>query len=154
MPRELSASELRAWRAFLDAHASLMRRLEAELVASGMTLAEFDVLIQLRLSQDGRLRMTELSERVRLSPSGITRLADRLASQGLLTRGRCASDRRGTWAILTAAGRQRIDEVQPMHLRSVQQHFARPLSSSQLQALTSALEAVAGRPGSQVSSTV
>lgn len=154
MPRELNASELRAWRAFLDAHASLMRRLEAELVPYGMTLAEFDVLIQLRLSQDGRLRMTDLSERVRLSPSGITRLVDRLASQGLLTRGRCESDRRGTWAILTAAGRKRIDQVQPTHLRSVQQHFARPLSSSQLQALTSALEAVAGRPGSQVSSTV
>lgn len=154
MPRELNAGELRAWRAFLDAHASLMRRLEAELVPYGMTLAEFDVLIQLRLSRDGRLRMTDLSERVRLSPSGITRLVDRLASQDLLTRRRCESDRRGTWAILTAAGRKRIDQIQPTHLRSVQQHFARPLSSSQLQALTSALEAVAGRPGSQVSSTV
>jgi len=99
---ELKPAELRAWRAFLDAQAILLRRLEAELVAGeGMTLAEFDVLAQLGLASDGRLRMTELSERVRLSRSGITRLVDRLVRAGLVKRGNCATDRRGTWAILT-----------------------------------------------------
>ena len=38
-----------------------------------MTLAECDVLAQLGRAEDGRLRMSDLSERVRLSPSGITR---------------------------------------------------------------------------------
>lgn len=153
MARELKPTELRAWRAFLDAQATVLRRLEADLVAAdGMTLAEFDVLIQLRLAPDHRLRMTDLSERVRLSPSGITRLVDRLAKTGLVKRGRCASDRRGTWAILTAAGRGRIDHVTPIHLRGVRDHFARRMSAVQMSNLAAALEGVARDPATSVSS--
>lgn len=153
MARELKPAELRAWQAFLDAQATVLRRLEADLVAAdGMTLAEFDVLIQLRLAHDHQLRMTDLSERVRLSPSGMTRLVDRLAKTGLVKRGRCASDRRGTWAILTAAGRQRIDRVTPIHLRGVRDYFARRMSPTQMSQLASALEGVAHHPAAGVSS--
>jgi DNA-binding MarR family transcriptional regulator len=151
--RQLKPTELRAWRAFLDAQATVLRRLEADLVAAdGMTLAEFDVLIQLRLAPDRRLRMTDLSERVRLSPSGITRLVDRLTKTGLVKRGRCASDRRGTWAILTAAGRERIDRVTPIHLRGVRDYFARRMSPAQMSNLAAALEGVARQRATSVSS--
>src|SRR5436853_4691798 len=133
---ELKPSELRAWRAFLDAQATLLRRLEAELVAGeGMTLAEFDVLAQLWVARDGRLRMTELAERVRLSRSGITRLVDRLVRAGLVKRGRCATDRRGTWAILTPAGTARVRQARPVHLRGVREHFSGQLSAAQLAAV-------------------
>ena len=65
MAIELKPAEERAWTAFLDAQAALLRQLEAELVEKAdMTLAEFDVLIQLKNAPHGRLRMTELSERV------------------------------------------------------------------------------------------
>ncbi|HET9848967.1 MAG TPA: MarR family transcriptional regulator [Candidatus Dormibacteraeota bacterium] len=153
MARELKPTEFRAWQAFLDAQATVLRRLEADLVAAdGMTLAEFDVLIQLRLAADRRLRMTDLSERVRLSPSGVTRLVDRLAREGLIKRLRCASDRRGTWAILTAAGRERIDRVTPIHLRGVRDYFARRISSGQMSNLAAALEGVARDRSTSVSS--
>jgi len=145
---------IRDRQAFLDAQATVLRHLEADLVAAdGMTLAEFDVLIQLRLTDGGRLRMTELSDRVRLSPSGITRLVDRLVDGGLLKRTRCASDRRGTWAVLTPAGRERIDHVTPIHVRGIRQHFASKLSPGQLNLLAVALEGVAERPRLKVSST-
>src|SRR2546426_2848936 len=138
---ELKPAELRAWRAFLDAQASLLRRLEAELVAGeGMTLAEFDVLVQLWAAPKGRLRMSDLSERVRLSPSGITRLVDRLVRAGLVKRGNCATDRRGTWAILTPEGNARLRPARPLHLRGVRQHFARRLSAAQLDGPADALE--------------
>lgn len=154
MASELKPAEERAWRAFLDAQATLLRRLEAELVASqGMTLAEFDVLVQLWFAEDARLRMTELSERVRLSRSGITRLVDRLARAGFVKRGRCASDRRGTWAILTPAGNARLRRARPVHLRGVREHFARRLSPSQLDDLAEALEPLADQPPVQVKST-
>jgi DNA-binding MarR family transcriptional regulator len=144
MSSELKPAELRAWRAFLDAQSRLMRQLEADLVAAdGMTLAEFDVLIQLGLAPDSRLRMTELADRVRLSPSGITRLVDRLARAGLVKRTRCASDRRGTWAMLTAGGRRRLDRVAPVHLRSIREHFARRLTPAQLSSLAVTLEELA-----------
>jgi DNA-binding MarR family transcriptional regulator len=119
-----------------------------------MTLPEFDVLVQLQFAPEQRLRMNELSDRVRLSPSGITRLVDRLAQAGLVERGPCASDRRVTWAILTPAGRARLRRASPLHLRGVKQHFARRLSPTQLDVLADALESVAQEtgPGDRVSS--
>jgi len=153
MASELKPAELRAWRAFLDAQATLLRRLEAELFAGeGMTLAEFDVLAQLGMASDGRLRMTELSERVRLSRSGITRLVDRLVGAGLVKRGNCATDRRGTWAILTPAGNARLRRARPLHLRGVRQHFARRLSPAQLDDLADALEPLTGDVRSEAAS--
>ena len=141
MAIELKPAEERAWAAFLDAQAALLRRLEAELVdEEDMTLAEFDVLIQLKLAPQGRLRMTELSERVRLSRSGLTRLVDRLVQAGLVKRGRCDSDRRGTFAILTRAGGVRLRRARPVHLRGIREHFGKRLSAAQLLAVAEALE--------------
>ena len=141
---EPNAAELRAWTAFLNAQASLLRRLEAELIESqDMTLAEFDVLIQLAMAPDRRLRMTVLSNRVRLSHSGVTRLVDRLTLAGLVERTRCASDRRGTFATLTAAGRARLRRAEPVHLRGIREHFGKRLSPAQLSAVADALEPLA-----------
>ena len=147
MATTLKPAELRAWRAFLDAQATLLRRLEAELVAGeGMTLAEYDVLVQLRIAPEQRLRMNELSDHVRLSPSGITRLVDRLVQAGLVERGPCATDRRVTWAILTPGGRARVRRASPLHLRGVREHFARRLSPAQLDVLADAFELLGGEP--------
>ena len=141
MATKLQPAEMRAWRAFLDAQASLLRRLGADLIEEeDITLAEYDVLLQLSFAPDGRLRMTELSDRVRLSPSGLTRLVDRLVRSGLVRRGRCASDRRGSYAILTAAGRGRVRRASPVHLRGIREHFSKHLSPAQLEAVAEALE--------------
>jgi DNA-binding MarR family transcriptional regulator len=141
MATELKPAEERAWRAFLDAQAALLGQLETELIKNeGLTLAEFDVLVQLRMAPGSRLRMTELSERVRLSRSGLTRLVDRLARAGLVKRGRCAGDRRGTFAILTPAGTTRLRHARPVHLQGVREHFGKRLSTAQLAAVADALE--------------
>ncbi|HEV3096138.1 MAG TPA: MarR family transcriptional regulator, partial [Candidatus Dormibacteraeota bacterium] len=143
---ELKPAELRAWAAFLDAQAALLRQLESELVEKeDMTLAEFDVLIQLGVAPNRRLRMTELSERVRLSRSGLTRLVDRLVQAGLVKRGKCAEDRRGTFAILTTLGGSRLHHARPVHLRGIREHFGKRLSAAQLSSLAEALEPL-GRP--------
>ena len=141
MAPELKPAEIRAWTAFLDAQAALLRQLETELVEKeDMTLAEFDVLIQLGMAPDRRLRMTELSERVRLSRSGLTRLVDRLVKAGLVKRASCASDRRGTFATLTAVGDARLRRARPVHLRGIREHFGKRLSGAQLSAVADALE--------------
>ena len=146
MAADLKPAEMRAWAAFLDAQAALLRQLESELIEKeDMTLAEFDVLIQLGMAPDRRLRMTELSERVRLSRSGLTRLVDRLVQAGLVKRGKCAEDRRGTFAILTTVGGSRLHRARPVHLRGVREHFGKRLSAAQLSALADALEPL-GRP--------
>jgi DNA-binding MarR family transcriptional regulator len=141
MAPELKPAELRAWAAFLDAQAALLRQLEAELIEKeDMTLAEFDVLIQLRIAPDRRLRMTELSQRVRLSRSGLTRLVDRMVQAGLVKRARCGSDRRGTFATLTPAGTARLRRARPVHFRGIREHFGKRLSAAQLSAVAEALE--------------
>src|SRR2546422_10171088 len=132
MASEPNTAELRAWSAFLNAQATLLRRLEAELVESeDMTLAEFDVLIQLGMAPDRRLRMTELSDRVRLSHSGVTRLVDRLPQAGLGKRARCDSDRRGALAALSAARPARPRRAAPIQLRGERGRFCKRPTAAQ-----------------------
>jgi DNA-binding MarR family transcriptional regulator len=115
---------LGAWRSFIHAHARLLRRLDEELQdAHGLSLAEYDALMQLVNAPDRRLRMSVLAERVLLSRSGITRLVDRLVAAGFVERSACASDARGAEAALTAKGRDRLREASLTHLDGVQRYF-------------------------------
>ncbi len=138
-----SDPRLDAWRAFLRAHARVTRLLERELQAEqSMALADYDVLLQLAISDQRRLRMSELAERLLLSRSGATRLVDRLERDGLVERVSCESDRRGQWALLTDAGRARLREASPVHLRGVATHFLDRIPPDELHGLQSTLERV------------
>jgi DNA-binding MarR family transcriptional regulator len=132
----LSAAELSAWRTFLRAHATVTRRLEAELVAEhDLPLASYDVLVQLSEAPGRALRMTELADRVLLSRSGLTRLADRLERDGLLTRMACPSDARGTLAVLSDVGLTRLEEAWRTHRRGVAEHVTGKLTTDEVAAL-------------------
>ena len=136
----LTSAELSAWRVFLRAHATVVRRLEAELVAEhDLPLASYDVLVQLSEAPERRLRMTDLADRVLLSRSGLTRLADRLEREGLLTREPCPSDARGTLAVLTDGGLERLREAWPTHLRGVAQHVTSRLTPQEIAQLSAIL---------------
>ena len=140
MTTVLTAGELQAWRIFLRAHAQVTRSLEAELVAEhDLPLPSYDVLVQLSESPDRRLRMTELADRVLLSRSGLTRLVDRLAREGLVERQSCPSDARGTLAALTETGLQRLRDAWPTHLRGVAEHVTGKLTADEVAQLTSLL---------------
>jgi DNA-binding MarR family transcriptional regulator len=132
----LTSAEQTAWRAFLRAHSTIVRALEADLLAEhDLPLASYDVLVQLSESPDSRLRMTELADRVLLSRSGLTRLADRLEREGLISREPCPSDARGTLAVLTDAGLARLREAWPTHLRGVEQHVTGRLTAEEIRQL-------------------
>jgi DNA-binding MarR family transcriptional regulator len=135
---------MRAWRGFLQAHAMLLRRLEAELSAgTGMSLAHYDVLVQLSFAEGRRLRMHELANRVLLSRSGITRVVDRLEEDGLVARMACPSDARGAFAVLTDAGLDRLREATPVHLDGVRRRFVEPFAEEELAELSVLLERLA-----------
>lgn len=132
----LTHGQLRAWRAFLEAHAVLVRRLEADLLARHqLPLASYDVLVQLVEAPEHRLRMTELAQRVLLSRSGLTRLVDRLEREGLVRREPCDDDARGFYAVLTGAGLGRLRTAAPTHLRGVSTHGVGRLDEQQAEAL-------------------
>jgi len=135
--------EMHAWRSLLRAHARLIARLDAELQASqGMSVTDYGVLVELSEQEGGRMRMSELADRLLLSPSGLTRRLDGLVASGLVERHRCPTDRRGAYAVLTPAGTARLETAAPDHVEQVRRHFVDRLSRKQLEALADALDKV------------
>lgn len=141
VPARPSAGELFVWRAFLRAHAHILRTLERELdAAEQLPLASYDVLVQLSEAPKRRLRMTELAERVLISRSGLTRLVDRLERDGFVRREPCPDDARGLFAVVTELGIDRLRESSRVHLDGVARHFVGRFTPSELDSLGSLLE--------------
>jgi DNA-binding MarR family transcriptional regulator len=129
----LSREELAAWRGFLRVHSSLFHQLDAELsAADDLPLRSYEVLLLLEDAPRRRLRMSDLSRSVLLSPSGVTRLVDRLEHEGLVTRERCPEDGRGTNAVLTDEGEERLWRARATHLAGVRRLFLDKLGDSDL----------------------
>ena len=141
---------LAPWRLLLQAHAALVERLERELRdQQDLPLTWYEVLLRLAAAPEGRQRMTELAGSLLLSKSGVTRLIDRMEEAGLVARGTCASDRRGSFALLTDRGRAVQKKAAPVHLRGVEEHFLGLLTPAEASALTSALAKVLNPPAAE-----
>jgi DNA-binding MarR family transcriptional regulator len=131
-----------AWRALLQAQATLMRQLDADLWEdTGLRLADFDVLAQLA-EAGGKLRMSELAARTLISRSGLTRRVARLVDAGLVRRANTTEDGRGVVVTLTDAGVARMTETVPAHLRGVSKLFVERLDDQELAVVESALRKV------------
>ena len=134
---------LETWRTFLVAHAQIRRQLERELQAEqSLGLGEYEVLLLLARADDRRLRMSDLADSLGLSRSGVTRLIDRLQGDELVLRASCDTDRRGSWATLTDAGRERLRRAAPTHLRGVGEHFLNRIPAAELESLRRTLDRV------------
>ena len=115
---------LEAWIRFLRAHASLTRQLSARLESEhGLTLNDYDVLVQLAHAEGRQLRRVDLARSVLLSASGITRLLDGLERAGWVEKGTCRSDARVTYAVLTEAGLAKYRGARTSHLADVEAVF-------------------------------
>jgi DNA-binding MarR family transcriptional regulator len=142
---------LGVWRSFLRTHNHLLRQLEHQLQAHGkIAIGSYDVLVQLAEAPGSRLRMSELAEAVLLSRSGLTRLVDRLQSDGLVERQPDPDDARGMYTVLTAKGRDTLRDASQVHLAGVSQLVLTRLSEAelrQLQALMIKLDPAGPRDG-------
>ena len=141
--RWLTEPEMRAWRGLVDATTGLLAVLDNELQAAhGITLGDYEVLVHLSEAPDRSIRMSALAGRLHLSPSGITRRIDGLVKAGFVERRPCASDRRGSNAVLTPRGMKNLRAAAPTHVRGVREHFVDRLSARRLAALADALSAI------------
>lgn len=119
----ITAEQLEVWRTFVRAHNQVVKQLEEDLQKKhNMPLAWYEVLARLVEADQHRLRMAELADRVMLSPSGLTRLIDRLVSEGLVHREHAEQDGRGLYAVLTDAGYERLREASGTHLRGIRDY--------------------------------
>jgi len=132
----LTNAEFRAWHGCLEFMNTVMRELDSALMAAhGISVKEFDVLITLFNAPGGRLRMTELSERVVLTPSGVTHLVTRLERDRLVSRSVDEGDRRSFFAALTPTGRRRLRESRPTHNDIIRTHLTRRLKGTELKTM-------------------
>jgi MarR family 2-MHQ and catechol resistance regulon transcriptional repressor len=114
-PTTTSVRDLRSLRAtIVRASRMLEEALNARLErAAGISLDEFDVLVDLQAADEGRLRMKDIGEHLLVSKTGVTRLVDRLEERGVVERAPCPTDRRVVWARITSAGRDLLAQAVP-----------------------------------------
>lgn len=143
--RPLDEREMSAWHALIRAHNRVVRKLEAELESEhGLTLPAYEVLAHLSEAANERLRMSELAQHAVLTPSGLTRLVDKLCREGLVRRDKCSADARVVYAVLTPLGKRRLESAYPTHLRGVREHLIDLLTPTQQEALSDALGELSG----------
>lgn len=146
MTQPLTASQLRCWRAFIEASWLLQTRLEEDLrAAARLTMADYHVLVLLSEAPGHRLRMGELSDRLVFSPSRLTYQISTMEKRGLVARQTCPRDRRGNEAVLTSAGLAALRTAAPHHLGSVRARFVDDLDETEIQHLTAIFERLGPR---------
>ncbi|GAA3155913.1 MarR family transcriptional regulator [Streptomyces rameus] len=106
------------WRGMLALHARTQCELDRALHGHGLCASDFEVLDLLAegVAADGDCgyRVQEISDRVHLSQSALSRLIGRLEKDGLVDRAMCPEDRRGVRVVLTAKGRALYGQVRPV----------------------------------------
>lgn len=124
----------------LETNARLSRSLGVELESScNITLAWFDVLLQLRRSPDGRLKMNQIADAIVHSTGGTTRLIDRLEEARLVARHNCPNDRRAIHVAITDAGNAKLDEALGVHLEYLRENLVNRLSDDERETLAQLL---------------
>lgn len=145
-PRWLSADEELLWRRWLRLNATLPGVLHRELQAdAGLSLSDFDVLVVLTDTAEGRARVTDLASDVNWERSRLSHHVTRMERRGLVQRTECHDDGRGAWVVLTAAGRSAIERAAPGHARTVRRLVFDGLTSEELAVMIPVVTRVLGR---------
>lgn len=144
--RWLDDREQSAWRAYLDMTARLTARLNREMQdESGLSIADFSVLVQLSEHVDGRMRVLELARALRWEKSRLSHQLTRMQQRGLIDRSYCAEDRRGAWIVLTDDGRDAVVAAAPRHVEGVRRYLFDEVNADQVEALAAIAHAVVTR---------
>jgi DNA-binding MarR family transcriptional regulator len=141
----LEGAALEAWRSYLQSHASIVRVLDADLVAQhSMTTRDYEVLLYLAQAKDRKLPMSALAESTMLTRSGITRLVDGLVQAGLIERVACPNDARVSYAQLTDAGHEKLRSAGCTHVASIRRLFLEHFTEPEIELLADLLSRLPG----------
>jgi len=140
----MAVDDVAAWRSLLQAQAAAMRAIERDLdQARLLPLAWYDALLELNSAPGRRLRMSELSDRVVLSRTRVSRIVDELVREGLVERNPDPDDRRSAFASITSRGRDELRRTAPHYLAGIERHFTSLLSLRERKVVADALGRVA-----------
>lgn len=144
MTKWLSDDEQQSWRSFLMAWTLLTHELNTNLQSQhGLTIADYEILVQLSETENRRMRMSELAQSTLASRSRLSHQVGRMEAAGLVTREECTEDRRGSFAVLTEAGWQALVAAAPSHVTGVRSNLVDVLTKSEFKALGDACQKVA-----------
>ncbi|WP_308014975.1 MarR family winged helix-turn-helix transcriptional regulator [Nocardia coffeae] len=142
-PQWLEPEQARTWRAYIDASRLLQGAMERQLSRdSGIGFADFEILVALSEAPDRRLRMAEVADRIMTTRGGVSRALARLVRAGWAERVDCEDDGRGVWAVLTAAGWEKLVETAPGHVETVRKHLFDALTPDEVGRLGDVLSRV------------
>lgn len=131
--RWLDEEEQVVWRRFLEAVQALLGTLGAQLERdAGLSHARYEILARLSEADGAAMRMSDLAAAALFSRSRLSHAVARLELAGLVRRESCPTDGRGAIAILTPAGRDRLAEAAPGHVRTVRAQLFDRLSRAQV----------------------
>jgi len=129
----------------LRANAALRRSFDAQLQADHrLTVTDYEALVAISRADGNHLRRVDLAERLQITASGITRLLDGLERQGLVKKATCPSDARVTYAVLTDAGRRKLEQAACSHVAAIRGVFEERYTEEELTTLTGLLSRLPG----------
>jgi DNA-binding MarR family transcriptional regulator len=134
--RTLSTDEWDLWRTWMRAQRLLARELERGLQReSGISQAEFQVLLALREAPDRRLRVGELADVLGWEKSRVSHQLTRMEHRGFVERTECDADGRGTWITITAEGRRTELAALRAHAGDIRRWFLDDLAPAEADAI-------------------
>lgn len=135
-PNWLDDHEQQAWRGYQSMRAQLDARLRADLVrTTGLSDADYAILVFLSEAEDERLRARELAVGLQWEKSRLSHQISRMEKRGLVTRADCPTDARGAFVVLTDQGRSAIEAAAPLHVDAVRRYIIDGLTPAHLDAL-------------------
>jgi DNA-binding MarR family transcriptional regulator len=143
----LSAQEItvEVFGRLLRGQAGLARELSASLQAEhGLTINDYEALLLLARADENALRRIDLGGKLVLTASGVTRLLDGLEQAGLVAKRSCDSDARVTYAVLTEAGRAKLDAAARTHVEQVKSLLEQHYTCAELETLAELLSRLPG----------
>jgi DNA-binding MarR family transcriptional regulator len=139
----LTKREQRAWRAFVALARQLNGRVARDLQReTGLSGADYEVLVNLSEAPGGRLRAFELGVATQWEKSRLSHHITRMVERGLVARESCLTDNRGAFVVLAAPGRKAIEAAAPLHVEHVRRWFVDSLTPEQLDALAEISDAI------------
>jgi DNA-binding MarR family transcriptional regulator len=139
--RWLTAEEERVWRRWLLLNARLSATLHRELQDDAeLSMPDFEVLVHLTDSPEGRLRVTDLARLLHWERSRVSHHVTRMERRRLVQRVECASDGRGAFIVITPQGRTAIEQAAPCHVSTVRRLVFDALSPEEIDAFAAIIE--------------
>jgi len=133
----LDENQQRFWRLYVDFHRHLERVLYGELLAeSGLSGAEFAVLVPLSETPAEQLRARDLCQELGWDRTRLSHLVTRMEKRGLVRRSACPDDARGSMVELTDGGRRAIADAAPAHTDAVRRYLIDLLDVDEIATMT------------------